>query len=127
MRNYSLPVKSLKHKERGAALKRDLADKATPTPFSILLYTARNLLSFRTSEWCKARSFENSLSTQTQNKTYKCTIPNISNKVNHILHLEHNNNLNQSSNINVRKNQNFTEKYQLTSGPDDQGQTSKLW
>ena len=96
MRNDSLPVKSLKHKERGAALKRDLADKATPTPFSILLYTARNLLSLRTSEWCKARSFEHFLSSQTQNKRYKCTIPNISKKVNYILHLEqeHNNNLN---------------------------------
>ena len=98
MRNDSFPVKSLKHKERGAALKRDLADE-TPPPFSILrvfMYTTRNLLSLRTSEWCKARSFEHSLSTQTQNKRYKCTIPNISKKVNYILHLEqeHNNNLN---------------------------------
>ncbi|KAF3532373.1 hypothetical protein DY000_02041853 [Brassica cretica] len=38
MRNDSFPVKSLEHKDRGAALKRDLADetKATPMPFSIL-------------------------------------------------------------------------------------------
>ena len=97
MRNDSFPVKSLEHKERGAALKRDLADetKATPTPFSILrVFLVHSSLS--AAQWCKARSFEHSLSTQTQNKRYKCTIPNISKKVNYILHLEqeHNNNLN---------------------------------
>lgn len=65
----------IKHKERGAALKRDLAGETkTPLPFSILeyfLYTACNLLSLRISEWYKSRSFEHSLSTQTENKTYK--------------------------------------------------------